>query len=186
MLVPPVESHFVCDFQVDEHRVISRHLQLLLATVESIGKLSDAALRQHLGDISYFLIHYLVPHIHAADHVLYPAAAPTVGASEVVVPLLKADNAAIIALAQQLESFQSLVSTKAPTPAQLKLLRGILYSLYICMEAHISKEEAILLPLLPSQLTPEEYAHLQAEIAKEAKSVSTSRPVRARRTAAFP
>ncbi len=146
-------------------------IEVLCTVADSVGQTSIDTLRRDIDDAHDFLVHTLIPHAQAEDHVLYPVIEKVLGSPEAAAPMRR-DHIEIVRMARELASIRQQITGVALGDAQVKALRRVLYGLYAVIRSHIAKENEIFFPLLDAHLTPTEFQSIivmMAEAEREAR-----------------
>ena len=139
----------------DEHGELLPHIESLKRAADSIGQTSPDALRTAVAASYDFLAHQLIPHAEAEERALYPVVGRVLGAPEATRTMSR-DHVEVGRLTDELRKLCSAIASVAPTAAQVKELRRVLYGLYALVEVHFAKEEEVYLPILDERLSAAE------------------------------
>lgn len=135
----------------DEHQELIPHIEALRTAADAIGDVPPPALREHVDAATDFLAHHLIPHAQAEEQALYPVVAKALGAPEATNTMSR-DHVEVGRLTDELSGLRAAIGSGAPTAAQVKDLRRVLYGLYALVKVHFAKEEEVYLPILDQRL----------------------------------
>jgi len=135
----------------DEHRELLPHVESLRRAADAVGEASHDELRAALDEAHAFLTEHLIPHAQAEDRALYPVVARVLGAAEATRTMSR-DHVEVGRLTDELGELRRAITAGAPTAAQQRELRRVLYGLYALVKVHFAKEEEVYLPLLDERL----------------------------------
>jgi iron-sulfur cluster repair protein YtfE (RIC family) len=159
----------------EEHQTLLPEVEKLRQVADSIGELSDEALRGEFSTIYAFLTGALLPHASAEDQVLYPVVEEVMGAGGATATMSR-DHVEVGRLISEFGLLRAKLTTRKLDAAEEKELRRILYGLYAVLKLHFAKEEEIYLPLLDEALAPER-ARAMFEQMEESAEAARSRPL---------
>lgn len=143
----------------DEHRELIPHIEALRAAADGVGVAPPDVTRASVAEAHDFLVHHLIPHAEAEDRALYPVVARVLGAPEATRTMSR-DHVEVGALTQELGALRGQIASGAPTAAQERDLRRVLYGLYALVKVHFAKEEEVYLPILDERLPAGEAAKM--------------------------
>jgi iron-sulfur cluster repair protein YtfE (RIC family) len=136
----------------DEHKELIPHIQALRTAADSVGDATADALRTAVDAAYDFLAHHLIPHAQAEERALYPVVGRVLGAPEATNTMSR-DHVEVGRLTDELGGLREKIGAAAPSPAQIKDLRRVLYGLYALVTVHFAKEEEVYLPILDKRLS---------------------------------
>lgn len=143
----------------DEHKELLPHIEELRTAADQVGDAGPDVLRASVAAAHDFLVQHLVPHAEAEEKVLYPVVASVLGAPEATRTMSR-DHLEVGALTQELGALRRQIATAAPTAAQERDLRRVLYGLYALVKVHFAKEEEVYLPILDERLPASDAAKM--------------------------
>ena len=139
----------------DEHKELLPHIENIRTVANLVGDAPFSAVLQEVDDVVAFLTHHLIPHAQAEDEVLYPVVGKAIGAPESLATM-RFDHVEVGLMTDRLAALRSKISSAPLSASQMQDLREVLYSLYVLVKTHFTKEEEIFLPILDAKLTPAE------------------------------
>jgi iron-sulfur cluster repair protein YtfE (RIC family) len=137
----------------DEHRQLLPRIEALRHAAEMVDAAPDR-LAAALDDVLDFLRGDLIPHARAEDAALYPVVEQVMHAPGATATMRR-DHVEVVALTDELRGLRDGL-TGAPSAAQRRTLRQVLYGLYGIVRLHFAKEEEVYLPVLDAGLAPDE------------------------------
>lgn len=155
----------------EEHQELFPHIKHMQTVADTIGIALLTTLRQEIDEITAFLVHQLLPHAQAEEHVLYPMIDEIVGAPGVTATMSQ-DHLAIGRLTEELKNLRQNLQGTSLQISQQQALRRVLYGLWTLVTVHMAKEEEVYLPLLEAHLTEASACRLfedMERVAREAK-----------------
>lgn len=138
----------------DEHKELFPQVDRIRQVAELIGEASVDEIRGGVEEVYDFLAHHLKPHAEAEDAALYPVVQKVLGSPDATKTMSR-DHAEVGLYITELESLRNGLTNEAPTSAQVKSLRRVLYGVHALVKVHFAKEEEVYLPILDQRLTPE-------------------------------
>ncbi len=141
----------------DEHKELWPHVEVLRTTADAVGEAPAELLQRGVDEVYAFLAHHLIPHAQAEEAALYPVVQQAMGAPQATATMSR-DHVEVGRLADELAGLRAQLGAAAPSPAQAKALRRVLYGLYALLTVHFAKEEEVYLPLLDQRLSAAEAA----------------------------
>jgi iron-sulfur cluster repair protein YtfE (RIC family) len=139
----------------DEHKELIPHIVALRTAADAVGDVTPDALRVAIDEAYDFLAHHLIPHAQAEERALYPVVGKVLGAPEATNTMSR-DHVEVGSLTDELGGLREKIRAAAPSPAQIKDLRRVLYGLYALVKVHFAKEEEVYLPILDQRLGADE------------------------------
>lgn len=106
-----------------------------------------------------FLRGQLLPLLEAEEEVVYPALEAALGVRGVMA-MMTADHADLARRADALGALVGRLGRRPPSPSEVEALQAGLYGLWAVASLHLSKEEAVLLPLAETRLSAASLARL--------------------------
>ena len=150
----------------EEHQRLLPHVAGLRAAGDAIGSDNNDVLR--LVDTAFdFLVHHLIPHATAEDHVLYPEVQRIMGAPEATATMSR-DHLEVHQLTETLGELRTRLHAGEVSEELDRELRRVLYGLYTLVRVHFAKEEEVYVPLLEQRLTEGEAAAMFEAMQHEA------------------
>jgi iron-sulfur cluster repair protein YtfE (RIC family) len=142
----------------DHHARLMPHVDELAATAELVGTSSGAELRPRLDSVCAFLDELLVPHMEAAERVLYPELERQMQNRHSMTPMRR-EHEAIRGLVAGLRQ-RRLEVQAGPVPTGTAVaLRRALFQLHAILKIHLA-EEQLYADLVEHGLSPEAEAGL--------------------------
>jgi iron-sulfur cluster repair protein YtfE (RIC family) len=139
----------------DEHKELYPEIETLRLAADGIDTVLCPAAREKIDQAYSFLAYHLLPHAQAEEKALYPVVQKVMGSPHGTATMSR-DHAEVDRLTVELASLRDQIRSTTLTPEQVFSFRGLLYGLYALVKLHFAKEEEVYLPLLDSQLQPEE------------------------------
>ena len=156
----------------EEHKELIPHIEALRDAADAVGDVSVDALRAKIDESCDFLSFHLIPHAQAEERALYPVVGRILGAAEATRTMSR-EHTEVMSLTHQLVALRKQIDERAPSAAESRDLRRILYGLYALVRVHFTNEEEVYLPLLDARLSPDETRQMFEEMehaAAEAKA----------------
>jgi iron-sulfur cluster repair protein YtfE (RIC family) len=135
----------------DEHKDLLPEIERLRFAADAIGRVPPHELSAAVHEAYVFLTEHLIPHAQAEDRALYPVVADVLGAPEATRTMSR-DHVEVGRLTEELAALRAALA-HAPSEAQARDLRRVLYGLYALVKVHFAKEEEIYLPILDARLS---------------------------------
>lgn len=140
----------------EEHRELLPEIESLRTAADGVGGLPSRELREAVDRAYSFLSRHLIPHAQAEDRALYPVVEKLLGAPGATATMRR-DHVEVGRLTDELRTLRSGIRAgRAVDPGIARDLRRVLYGLYTLVKVHFAKEEEVYLPILDTQLDPEE------------------------------
>jgi hypothetical protein len=142
-------------------KVSSEHRQRLMAHVEALPPLADsidkvppATLAERVADEHDFLVQTLIPHMERVEAAVYPELDRLLSCRLAMAPMER-EHVEVRRLVGQLGAIGGRLQQGSSSEPDSVELNRVLIRLYSILKVHL-REEALYLPILEHNLTPEE------------------------------
>ncbi|UXY32224.1 hemerythrin domain-containing protein [Streptomyces sp. HUAS TT20] len=154
-----------------EHRELFPHIEALADAGDAIGTTPLQEQRDKVHASYTFLSQQLIPHAVAEDKVLYAKVDSLIGrnGNTRATDTMRRDHTEVATLTDKLGELGGTLHEGAPSPAQERELRRILYSLNGIVGLHFAKEEEVFLPLLDRKLSAAQARQMFEQMEKVAE-----------------
>jgi hemerythrin-like domain-containing protein len=142
----------------EHHARLLRHVDRLAAAAALIGSGQDEQLRERLDEASSFLADLLLPHMEAAERVLFPELERLMQNRHSMTPMRR-EHDQIRSLIRDLGDRHDVLRGRSLSTGEAVALRRALYRLHGLLMAHLA-EEQLYADLVEHGLTPAEEAIL--------------------------
>jgi iron-sulfur cluster repair protein YtfE (RIC family) len=142
----------------EHHARLQRHVDRLAVAAALVGTGRDAELRERLDEATAFLGGLLLPHMEAAERVLFPELERLMQNRHSMTPMRR-EHELIRSLIGDLETRREALGAGALSTGAGVALRRALYRLHGLLMAHLA-EEQLYADLVEHGLTPAEEATL--------------------------
>ena len=164
----------VIDALQSEHAVLLPRIEELRTLAEAIDGCEPEAIAHDVDRAYELLVHHVVPHAMAEDHVLYPEVERVMNAPGATATMSR-DHVEIERLTSQLETIREALAEGGPLLAGRRIeLRRILYALHAVLKLHVAKEEEVYAPLLDAALDAAAAERLFAAMDTAVREAKTS------------
>lgn len=131
----------------NEHRRFFFPLDAIRQSAERVGDLSLPELRKAIDAADAFLVQQFLPHARTEEEEVYPLVDRLIGGSHLTEGIVR-DHAKVRQLARKLVALRERLIYSYFGPAQIHLLRGVLYEVHGLIEFHMAKEDELYLRLV--------------------------------------
>jgi heavy metal translocating P-type ATPase len=138
--LPPQEAVAASREALREHEEMRGGTAQLRRVADELGQVPPATARADLEEVRRFLRDELLPHELREERGLYPAVAAYSGGEEALVTAQR-EHTEVAKLAAALSRMVDDVEPTGPSPADLLVLRRVLYSLHAVLGLHRAGEE---------------------------------------------